>query len=262
MLPVFNEDSKILDETLCSISNQSFKFFELIVIDESTDIKTLRLLDQFRLKDERVRIIRPEVRLGLVKSLNLALKYANGEFIARVDSDDPLKEGRFDMQVSFLKHNPEIGVVGSSIELIDQFGSLIGVRNYPIMHKEIALAGAIRNPISHASVMMRRDIVVPSGGYDERFQRSEDYEMWMRLIGDGVNFHNLKTPLIQHRVANEFRRDRLNWYFNLLVKLRYFRANNIFQRLLGIAISLAFLITPKIFHKYFYNYYNYKKLLI
>jgi len=257
---VFNEDPKILDEILCSISNQTFKFFELIVIDESADIKTQRLLDQFRLNDERVRIIRPEVRLGLVKSLNLALKCANGEFIARVDSDDPVKETRFDIQVSFLNNNPEIGVVGSSIELIDQSGSLIGVRNYPTMNKEIALAGAIRNPISHASVMMRRDVIVSRGGYDERFQRSEDYELWMRLIHAGVNFHNLETPLIQHRVANELRRDRLNWYFNLLVKLRYFKANNILQRLLGIAISLAFLITPKIFHKYFYNYYNYKKL--
>ena len=259
---MFNEDPKILDEILWSISNQTFKFFELIVIDESTNAKTKLVLDQFRLKDERVRIIRPEVKLGLVKSLNLALKYANGELIARADSDDPLKLNRFDVQVSFLKNNPEIGVVGSSIELIDQYGSMLGIRSYPTTHREIAISGAIRNPISHASVMMRRGLIEFSGGYDEKFIRSEDYELWMRLISKGISFHNLEVPLIQHRVANEFRRDRLNWYFNLLVKIRYFKANIIVTRLLGIAISLTFLITPKIFHKFFYNYYNHKKLFV
>lgn len=262
LLPVFNEDPKILNEILQSIANQSFKNFELIIIDESTEIDVKRVIDEFHLMDERIKILRPTNKLGLVKSLNLGLKYATGLFIARADSDDPLKINRFKTQVDFLNHNPDIDVLGCSIELINKSGVLIGLRNYPKWNKDIILSSAIRNPISHASVMMRSNVIKSIGGYDERFKRSEDYELWLRLIRVGAVFHNIESPLIQHRVADEFRRDRLNWYFNLLAKVRYFKADNIIKRLIGITISLVFLITPSIFHKYFYNYYNHRKLFV
>src|SRR3989338_10709157 len=119
-----------LPEAVKSILNQTYKNFEFIIIDDASTDQSTKYL-RF-LKDKRIKLIKNSKNLGLAASLNKALKFAKGEYIARMDADDISLPKRFEKQVKFFKKHPSVDICGTWVNLIDDVGKIIGEKKYPI----------------------------------------------------------------------------------------------------------------------------------
>ena len=101
IMSVYN-DSKYLKDSIDSILNQTFKEFELIIVDDCSTDNSLEIIKEYALKDNRVKIIENNKNLGLAVSLNKAWKEAKYDYIARIDGDDICLLDRFEKQMNYL----------------------------------------------------------------------------------------------------------------------------------------------------------------
>jgi hypothetical protein len=131
--------------------------------------------------------------------LNQGLLECRAELVARMDADDVAEPERLRLQVELLTRCPDIAVVGSQLQIIDEAGQSRGYRAYPLRHDEILAAFPRYNPLAHPSVMFRRTVVVAAGGYVTDLH-NEDYDLWSRLAIDGHRFANLPDALLRYRV--------------------------------------------------------------
>lgn len=191
LMSVYNGERYIL-RAIMSILAQTYADFELILIDDGSTDGTAELVN--KIQDDRLKFYRQE-NAGLTKTLNKALSLAKGRLIARHDADDFSIVTRFKRQVDFLDKNSDVGLLGSSCFIQpERHGIVDEVYDYPEMHDDIVDAFAFYNPFVHGSMMIRRDLLEASGGYDEEYRYVQDYELWSRLLPE-TKAHNLSTPL-------------------------------------------------------------------
>ena len=196
-MPVYNGE-KYLAEAIQSILDQSFTDFELIIINDGSTDNTEKIINSF--KDQRIVYIDNGKNLGLAPSFNKGIDAAQGTFIARMDADDISLPDRFAKQVSFLEGKAHIGIVGSSIIIINEYGREIMRYIRPTSHVEIKYGSLFSTPIYHPTTMGRAEIF-KSHHYNETFSNSEDYELWSRLLfTTSITFANIAEPLIKYRV--------------------------------------------------------------
>ena len=244
LVPCFNEDIEVLEISLRSLKNQSFTNFECIVIDESTDQKIANTCKNFCESDERFTYIHPLGRVGLAGSLNIGIEMAKGKFIARFDSDDICDVNRFALQVEFLNKNPEIGVVGSALDIINNEGILTARRAYPLKHLEIEKKFIFSNSMAHPTVMFRKSVLLFSvRAYDPSFRYSEDLDFWLRLINHNVKFANLALPLVKYRQQHTSRNFQ-HWKYNLKARIKNFSSPHKLLKIVAILGIVFWMILP------------------
>jgi glycosyltransferase involved in cell wall biosynthesis len=188
-----------IDETVQSILAQTFADFEHILIDDGSTDDSLARLRRYEAADRRIRLISRENR-GIVASANEGLSLARGEFLARIDSDDVAAPTRFQKQLDFLRTHPECVAVGSRLQMIDPYGSPLGVSDHKLTHDEIEceLLSGSGWALSQPAVMMRRESVTRLGGYRKQYECSEDLDLSLRLAEIG-QLANLAEPLTSWR---------------------------------------------------------------
>jgi glycosyltransferase involved in cell wall biosynthesis len=197
VMPVYN-GGKYLKEAIESILNQTYKDFELILINDGSTDASEEIIESF--SDKRIVYLDNGKNLGLAASFNAGIDAARGAYIARMDADDISLPERFEKQLSYLERKPHIGIVGSSIMIINEGGRRLAVHLRPKTHKEIKFSSLFSSPMYHPTVMGRTEIF-RSHHYNETFSNSEDYELWSRLLFDSnVRFANFKAPLLKYRV--------------------------------------------------------------
>ena len=102
-----------------SILAQTYRDFEFILVDDSADPTTAALLDQYAARDHRMVVHHNERNIGQTRSLNTGFALARGRYIARQDDDDISLPQRLAQEVALLENRPEIGLVGTQMQLID-----------------------------------------------------------------------------------------------------------------------------------------------
>ena len=134
---------------------------------------------------------------NLAFALNLGVERSEGEFIARMDSDDRCGDERFEAQVCFLQSHLRCCVVGLKTVLIDEKSEVIRGHRFPFFASDREIRAALRrkNPMCHPGVMFRRGPLEAVGGYGSG-NSAEDHELYLRLARDRNNlFANLREPL-------------------------------------------------------------------
>ena len=168
IMPVYDAE-RYLKESIDSILNQSFGDFECIIVSEyGTSDESIAIIESYH--DRRIRHIRNTRRLGYARSLNVALKEAQGEYVASQDADDVSLQVRLEREVEFLDGHPRIGVVGSWFETIDEDGRAISENHTPVESAVIKWRLLFYCPIANPSTMVRRAIYEALGGYDARLR--------------------------------------------------------------------------------------------
>ncbi|HEX3069206.1 MAG TPA: glycosyltransferase [Thermoanaerobaculia bacterium] len=224
LMSVYEPQPGFLREAVSSVLAQTFTDFELLIIEDPSAVLTGTILAD--MDDSRIRVHRNDVRLGLAESLNVGVALARSALIARLDFDDVCLPQRLERQLAFLSSHPEIDVYGSRINVIDESGRLIGRRNLPLSHDEIAAGLRRTNVVSHPSVMFRKASVEAAGGYEATRVFSEDFDLWCRMVTRGARFAASEEPLILYRFrpgALKFSRIRPTIKSMIEIKTRYFR---------------------------------------
>ncbi|MFO0453460.1 MAG: glycosyltransferase family 2 protein [Pseudomonadota bacterium] len=180
VLPVYN-GPRYVRLAIDSMLAQSFRDFELIVIDDGSRDTTPEVLSQ--IGDPRVRVITQENR-GLPATLNRGIELARGEYVARQDHDDYSRPERLARQVAYLDAHPACALVGTWAEIIEGATATGRVHAHPCENVALKLELLFDNPFVHSSVMLRRAVVTAGGGYctDRDRQPPEDYELWSRIV--------------------------------------------------------------------------------
>jgi glycosyltransferase involved in cell wall biosynthesis len=196
ILPVYNGE-KFLDESINSVLNQTFKDFELIIVNDCSTDNSLKIIKRYMKKDKRIILINNPKNLGLQKSLNKGLKISKEKYIARMDADDISLPNRLQLQVNYLEKNRDIFLIGSSAIVIDEDGKRIGVFKKFDNYRKVKRKLLKNNHLIHPSIIFRNS---REFFYREKFKTSEDYDFYLRILSSGKKITNLPEFLIKYRI--------------------------------------------------------------
>lgn len=197
LMPLFN-GAEYIRESLESVQNQTYTDWEFIVVNDfGSDDGCADVVHQYSEKDPRIILVQLDTRLGLAASLNVGLDMARGEYIARVDVDDPSEPERFAKQVMYLDEHPEITLCSCYCKSITVNGS--NQELVPTDPEELKAAMLFQNEIRHSGTMLRKSFFDSHNlRYDPNYI-VEDYELWTRALMEGALLANLPEVLVTHR---------------------------------------------------------------
>lgn len=194
LLPIYKTPHAFLTEAIDSILAQTFKDFEVLILNDSPEDTTLdKLVTAYG--DKRIKYFKNEENRGITATRNRLIDLAEGEYLAVMDHDDVMLPDRFLKQIAYLDAHPEVGVLGSAVRFIPS-GK---VRHLPQEDHAIKLA-LMRVPVMlHPACMIRASVLKETGiRYEARFSPAEDYGLFARLIPH-TQFHNLDEVLFCYR---------------------------------------------------------------
>lgn len=207
ILPVYNAQT-YLRESIESILSQSFKDFELIIINDGSTDQSLEIIQSYT--DERIVLIN-QSNAGLPISLNRAIAIAKGQYLARQDADDISLPTRLAEQSQYLDEHPACALLGSWADIL--VGNTPSDRSlqHPHFNGDIGLKLLFFNCFVHSSVMIRKSALEKSGLYPEEREKfpPEDYDLWLRIAKD-FEVANIPKALLQYReLPNSISRTKL-----------------------------------------------------
>lgn len=177
IIPTFNRADKIL-RAVSSVLDQSFRDFEIIVVNDGSDDNTDEILASYR---DNIHYINHNQNLGVSAARNSGIKVSRSPLIAFLDSDDYWLPEKLDVQVKFFRDNIDAVVCQT-----DEIWVRNGVRVNPRV-KHIKPSGDIFEPslrlclVSPSAVVLRRTLLDEVGLFDEQFPVCEDYDLWLRI---------------------------------------------------------------------------------
>jgi len=195
------ENPNFLRLALNSIwEEQTLKPSEIILVkDGKLTMQLEEVIDNFSKSCDVLKIVPLESNVGLGKALAFGLNKCSYDLVARMDTDDISEPQRFEKQVKFMYENPNVSVVGGWVDEFDSdTGEKIGCRVLPESHMDILKFAKRRNPLSHPSVLYRKEEVLQAGSY-QHFHLYEDYYLWVRMLNNGAVFNNIPLSLLKFR---------------------------------------------------------------
>ena len=165
-----------------SIFDQSFKDWELILIDDGSKDGTTAILEEFSRADSRIKFIRQQ-NTGLTRALINGCIAARAPIIARQDADDISLPHRLIKQYDLLSKRPEVGFVSCYADYIGPRGEYLSSVTRPADSNDATqkLLDERLGPPAHGSVMFRKSIYDQVGGYRPQFYYAQDSDLWMRM---------------------------------------------------------------------------------
>lgn len=194
-MPVF-KTAPFLREAMDSILSQTFKDFELIVLNDCSPDNAEEILDTY--SDPRIVRYRGEKNVGLSNVLNVGIEMAKGRYIARMDSDDLSSPERLQSQVDYLEAHPETDLVSVGMQL---FGAKEGTWIREQNPEKVKINALFHSPVLHASSLWRKARFEEYGlRFRQEMVPAEDYDLWVRALLKGLVLVNLPQVLYQYRI--------------------------------------------------------------
>ncbi|OCR01212.1 glycosyl transferase [Oscillatoriales cyanobacterium USR001] len=177
IIPVYNGDRYII-QAIESVISQTYKNWELIVVDDGSTDKTRQLLEPYL---NTIRYIYQENQ-GVAAARNRGLREAKSELVAFLDQDDILLSDKLAAQVAFFEAKPSLGIVNSGWRIVNEKGEAISDikpwQFFPILDWETWI---VRTPVLPGAMMFSRQLIESVGGFDSRFNGVDDVDLLLRL---------------------------------------------------------------------------------
>ena len=197
LMPAYNEE-KYIEQALKSLLMQTYKDFEVVVVDDGSTDETENIVKKLISKDYRIKYFKTPHQ-GIAAVRNFALSKASAShYIAWLDADDYISPLTYQTQIEFLENNPKIDVVGANFNLV--FNMLI------IKAKEVS-----KNPNSiqnlskiryHCPCLLYRKKVIDEISYFRPFEKyGEDSDFFYRVL-EKFNIVNIDSYLYYYRRHN------------------------------------------------------------
>lgn len=198
IMPAYNAQ-KYISSAIKSILNQTFKKFELIIINDFSTDKTLDIIESFSKKDSRVKLVNNDRKLDIARTLNKGISMAKSNIIARMDADDIAFPNRLELQYKLISSSKNIAVVGANIVIMDAAGNETAIRTYPNSSRKLKDCLFKYSPFAHPVVMFRKNVFEEVGQYNPKYSPTEDLDLWFRL-GSKYKFESIPEPLLKYRL--------------------------------------------------------------
>ena len=220
--------ARFLGEAIESILSQSYTDLELIVVDDGSTDSSASVIRSFCVRDSRARGIFLKENLGIPKAANRGLRFARGEYVARMDSDDLCHPDRLRQQVCHLDKHKSVHVVGCHYRAIDEAGAFCSAEYakrfmlpIPIVFGRHRVAENILRfgyPVLHATIVCRRSTFLSVDGYREFLPMSEDDDLYSRIMSlHGRVLDSLPEKLYYYRHYGSSTTQRFSYPLRMLM---------------------------------------------
>jgi hypothetical protein len=191
-MPVYNS-APFLRESVESVLNQSFRDFELIIVDDGSYDQSWEILQCFE-RNKRLKAIRFENNKGAASARNSGVARSDCDYLAFLDSDDLARPHRLEVQAHAIERSRRFDVVYGRAEVLHQ-GARVITPLEPLSSEDVPSTLLFRNCIVQSSVLLRRSCWQP---FRSEFEPAEDYDLWAR-IGSDHSFLPLNKVLVDYR---------------------------------------------------------------
>jgi len=186
-----------------SVIDQTYDDWELIVVDDASRDGTSEMVKEF--KDTRIKYKRRTKSLknqGPVK--NDGIKMSKGEYIAFLDSDNTYRPDHLNVLIRELERNPEVAMVYGDRWIVDENGEDAGgVGRFHDFNIDLLMGSFAEgkgNYIDTSDVLVRRQALYDVGGWDERYKRMLDWNLWVRMVKFGHIFKRVPAIITNYTV--------------------------------------------------------------
>ena len=193
--PCFNSEL-FIEDTIKSIINQTYKNWELILIDDFSNDNTIKIIEKFN--DHRIKCFYNKKNIGPAYSRNLGLKESNGRFLSFCDSDDIWEKNKLQIQVKFMIDN-DIPISYTSYSIIDLEGNELN--KIIKSKKEINYYGYLKSTIIGMSTSMIDTNKVTNISFIDLRTRQDTY-LWISLLKRGHKAYGIDDVLVKYRMHN------------------------------------------------------------
>jgi len=254
VIPTYNDQAHIIN-AINSVLSQSFKNFEIIVIDDGSIDNTSIILKDY-IESKKIIYIYQE-NSGVCSARNNGISISSGKYISFLDSDDEwIDKDKLKKQVDFLESNENYVLVGTCGVVVDDYKNKITDYNVSFSDLSIRKSILIKNPFLLSSVMVRKDILVKTDLFIQKdYINAEDYNLWLRISLLG-KISNLSESMVSYTLRDggislNYKKDILKGNILFIKEFKYKYSNYI------IGLSFAYI---KIFIYTFLSYIKNKKI--
>lgn len=205
-IPFFNAEEYLAD-AIDSVIWQTYKNWELILLDDGSKDNSLKIAEHYQSKDFRIKVYSDGENKNLSYRLNQIPTLVENDYLLRMDADDIMHPEKIEKQMKVLSEHPEIDVLGTNAYSINEHSKVVGVR-YREIDKDILLDV---DSFIHPTIIAKTEWF-RKNKYDDNALRIEDKELWCRT-SDTSNFKMIAEPLFFYREVGQ------NYY------KKYFKAN-------------------------------------
>lgn len=210
--PTYNSE-KYIKETISSVLSQTYQNWEMIIVDDCSTDNTVRIIEEEMEKNSRIRFIQLQENQGAAVARNTAINYANGRYIAFLDSDNLWEMNKLEVQVSFLNMN-NIPFSYTSYKIINENGEETGkVVNVP---EKIDYNQLLKNTIIGCLTVML-DINEFGRVQMPNMRTRQDTALWLSILKQGYIAYGIQQPLAKYRKksgsisSNKLKMAKQNW---------------------------------------------------
>ncbi|MHC9537668.1 glycosyltransferase [Dellaglioa sp. BT-FLS60] len=202
LMSVYNEKYEWIEEAVNSILRQQDVQIQLIiVVDNPNENALVKFIQELSENRKNIEVVVNKINEGLVNSLNTALSYATGEYIARMDADDISYLNRFSAEIKYLKQY-NLDFVMAETLLMAENGEKIKSSTYPEMHgKTFEKMELIKNISRHSTWLAKKKVFFELNGY-RKIEFTEDLDFIYRAIEKGYKLGKMGEPLVKYRVRD------------------------------------------------------------
>lgn len=224
VMPAYNAE-KYISESIESVLNQTYRNFELIIVNDCSNDNTEKIILNYKKKDKRITYIKNEINKGVGESRNVGVQNSIGNWIAFIDSDDLWSNNKIEKQMKFIKNDEKIKFTYTGSSFINKNGKSF---NYDMrVPKKVDYKTLLKqNTISCSSVLISKKLIL---NYEmPRGYMHEDYATWLTILKVENYAYGIDEPLLFYRImensksGNKIKAAKMNWNTYKFVGLNFF----------------------------------------
>ena len=208
VIPSYNH-GKFLKKAIDSVLNQTYKDFELIILDDASIDNSKKIIESY--KDPRITKYYNSENQGAVATLNQLIEFADSEYIALLNSDDYWEPTKLQKQIEYLDKHDGKAACFTLADFVDEENNLIlesnryNINIFNQMNRKQSEWYRYffdnGNCLCHPSVMIRKEVYLKIGKYKKTYKQLPDFEFWVRLIKE-YDIHIIQENLTHFRILN------------------------------------------------------------